>query len=461
MTFGTLIRGILKGTTGFQQFTLVDNLFNVAVNICDKDYYDEITVRNWMREGSKNTSYTKRFKDDKGQDKAFNDTGFLNFLHAHSPSKWTDMQLFYVGKKDNDYGNFIEYDTKDRDVFFKGVLNEFKSIVGSGTPVKAKPFVSGEDDEYLTDHQISIGYLTDHQISNKETSFSGTEIWVAVKNFSIDIEHQGAFHGVMPYNLNKGVKYKYFIPSTTKHDDIERFRKYCEYSSNLEIYFLTEEYDLGPYDIGYTVYEPFGSEKCERKCYYDPIFNNRGALAGRRLIEDARAQEIVDSLNVFVKNDNKYNVLKFRQYMPTDIDGLAKIYADAYKGGHWSENWLPERAVNRLNELCNSNRSIAVVCENEDGKLVGCVICEKNTWYNQKQLEGKELFVDPQYRGQKIGLKLVEQVMNSLAPNEISEFFFWTKKSLKEYYAEMDCHESDDRIIMIRKFERSYYQETI
>jgi N-acetylglutamate synthase-like GNAT family acetyltransferase len=148
-----------------------------------------------------------------------------------------------------------------------------------------------------------------------------------------------------------------------------------------------------------------------------------------------------------------------RKAEQNDLDRLAQIYINAYAGEPWFETWQFEKAKERIAEVLLSSKSLCFIYE-ENSIIMGCSLCMIMTWHTGLQLEGKELFVDPQYQKKGIAGKLVHYVESMTADLGITEFFFWTMRNkyrnnpdkLFNYYKKMGYDIAEERIVMIKKF---------
>ncbi len=103
------------------------------------------------------------------------------------------------------------------------------------------------------------------------------------------------------------------------------------------------------------------------------------------------------------------DVLTIRGISPGDIPDLAQIYCESYKANGADEQWDPESASRLLTKLYRSNPGLSVVAVVNEG-VVGAAFGDIRPWESGKViLEGKELFVHPDWQKLGIGTELLKE----------------------------------------------------
>ena len=124
--FGTMIKGFQKGFKKISQHDLILDVFESAV----EDIWGvnrslpiaRAAAAKWIN--GKNEGYVSYFE---GKD--FNDDGFINFLKTRTGPRWMSIRDEFKNLKNVEI-QFINCETSNIDVFLRGVLQEFKYIVG-------------------------------------------------------------------------------------------------------------------------------------------------------------------------------------------------------------------------------------------------------------------------------------------------------------------------------------------
>jgi hypothetical protein len=93
-------------------------------------------------------------------------------------------------------------------------------------------------------------------IADKEKKLNFNEIWLVSNDLRTEV-NDGVYAGAVIYNLNRGIKYKYFIPKSDINDvRIRQLKTESKNNSNLEFYFLKEDFFFLAPDFDFSIYEP-------------------------------------------------------------------------------------------------------------------------------------------------------------------------------------------------------------
>ena len=95
-----------------------------------------------------------------------------------------------------------------------------------------------------------------------------------------------------------------------------------------------------------------------------------------------------------------------RRMQKTDLDGVIKIEEKAYGEHHWSKDSF-------MNELSNDLARYYSAL-NSDGKLLGYAGC----WQILEEVHITNIAVSPEYRRQKIGERLLRQIIDDCYKNK-------------------------------------------
>lgn len=119
----------------------------------------------------------------------------------------------------------------------------------------------------IANDKILNGVCKEEQLALMERTCSFEEIWLISPDLLTEI-NSGVYAGVVKDNLKKGTKYKYFIPYTEINKTrVEIFRKNCGNSSNLDIYFLSDDFFFLVPKVDFAIYEPMKSITDGKKGY--------------------------------------------------------------------------------------------------------------------------------------------------------------------------------------------------
>lgn len=142
-------------------------------------------------------------------------------------------------------------------------------------------------------------YPLDIQVDKeRDRSILIDEIWIALLNFDIELNPHTMYYRLAPSNMERGVKYTYFVPVSIEKSNVESFRRLCSNNENLKIEFITDDYR--PASVyGTTVYEPNKSPQNGRIAYEDHLFYGMKKTSSFRLHDDV-VEELVQKLRKYI-----------------------------------------------------------------------------------------------------------------------------------------------------------------
>jgi len=103
-------------------------------------------------------------------------------------------------------------------------------------------------------------------------------------------------------------------------------------------------------------------------------------------------------------------MITIRKAERQDIRQLSGIYKAAYDRPQFGENWSLEQAEGLLNFYFNLKTFIGLTAVSGE-RIVGGFFSFTKPWHDGNRLGEGELFVDKEYQNQKIGSKLMLQMM--------------------------------------------------
>ena len=110
-------------------------------------------------------------------------------------------------------------------------------------------------------------------------------------------------------------------------------------------------------------------------------------------------------------NDGRSLVLRVVRDNNRDIPQLAEVYSKAYTAIDVGETWSPKDAMWMLLHIHRLDYSQARLAE-LDGKVVGGIFPKLKPWEGGNVvMHVDEIFVDPEYQGQRIGTLLLEDAV--------------------------------------------------
>lgn len=146
--------------------------------------------------------------------------------------------------------------------------------------------------------------------------------------------------------------------------------------------------------------------------------------------------------------------LELRELGMDDIAKVANVYVKAYSEGAWNEKWVCGDAAQRISEIISSPHCKGGICILNE-KIIGCILFEILTWHTGKQLEIKEIFVNPSFQRKGIGKKLLEYAEIIGKGVGVSELFLWTNRNetLVNFYSQLGYQDDCNTTQFIKKME--------
>lgn len=149
--------------------------------------------------------------------------------------------------------------------------------------------------------------------------------------------------------------------------------------------------------------------------------------------------------------------LLIRQMYASDIPEAAKIFINAYAYEPWNENWTEEDAIARITDYFNypNSRCYVAFLGND---MMGGILCDVLRWHKGKQIEIKELFIQPDIQNKGIGSALFSKMETEAAKECIGEIIFWTDihPKMQSFYTKNGCKILDDNVIMHKNIDILY-----
>ena len=121
-----------------------------------------------------------------------------------------------------------------------------------------------------------------------------------------------------------------------------------------------------------------------------------------------------------------------------DLERIADLYLIAFTEEPYNEQWTKEKYLERVLDIHNITNGYSFYAE-ENGKIIGFMFCQKETWSDGKHLIIEDLAIHPDFRGKGIGSKLVKRAeeiarhnkmigLDLFANKKARAFNFWQKQ---------------------------------
>ena len=91
-----------------------------------------------------------------------------------------------------------------------------------------------------------------------------------------------------------------------------------------------------------------------------------------------------------------------------------RIYAAAFSGEPWFDNWKAENAEIHVREILESEQSYGLEYVKDD-EICGFILGSSMLFSYGRTFEINDLAVDPKYQGKGIGSSLIEEILKEIA----------------------------------------------
>ena len=132
-----------------------------------------------------------------------------------------------------------------------------------------------------------------------------------------------------------------------------------------------------------------------------------------------------------------------------NLERYGEIYAKAFSGEPWNDNWKVEDAIIHVKELLESKHAYGLEYI-IDGKIVGFVLGTSMLFHYGRTFEINDLAVDPQYQKNGIGKQLLEQIKNDVKEQGMTGIHLITSRDgmLPEFYQKHGFKKETEVILM-------------
>ena len=112
----------------------------------------------------------------------------------------------------------------------------------------------------ISDSRIQdIGIIPEHKLAEIESTNIFEEIWVVSNDLSAEV---GQYIDIVPNNLERGIKYKFFYQNTNQNSiRVAQLKRRNNYSTNAEYYPLSNDFFFIVTNLDFTIYNPFSETR--------------------------------------------------------------------------------------------------------------------------------------------------------------------------------------------------------
>ena len=155
-----------------------------------------------------------------------------------------------------------------------------------------QPYQDDSENDYLFETSI----IKDEKLSVVEKNGTFEEIWVVSNDLTTEIEG-GLYSDIVPYNLNRGIKYKIFTPENNMTKmRIETLKRKYHGNDGISFYFLTDDFFFLVSRLDFTIYDPYKNSKTGRQGYIGLDLPDSEELYAARINVDAIASKLLEHI---------------------------------------------------------------------------------------------------------------------------------------------------------------------
>lgn len=157
--------------------------------------------------------------------------------------------------------------------------------------------------DYLFEESI----ISDKKLSEFESSCSCEEIWVVSNDLQTEVDG-GLYAEIVPNNLERGIKYKIFVPKNNLNSiRLEHLKRRNKKPENIKYYLLTDDFFFLVSKLDFTIYDPYKTSATGRKGYIGLDLPDCDVLYAAK-VDDPLVDAIASKLLDYIQKD------KFEQY---------------------------------------------------------------------------------------------------------------------------------------------------
>lgn len=162
----------------------------------------------------------------------------------------------------------------------------------------SQPVQDASSYEYLFKESI----ITDRQLSEMERSCDCEEIWVVSNDLATEIDG-GMYADIVPSNLERGIKYKMFVPKNNLTSiRLESLKRKHKNSRNINYYLLTDDFFFLVSKLDFTIYDPYKTSATGRQGYIGLDLPDSDELYAAKIGDDL-VDAIASKLLEYIQNE--------------------------------------------------------------------------------------------------------------------------------------------------------------
>lgn len=182
-------------------------------------------------------------------------------------------------------------------MYRKLILKDIEKII---FPRFEVAFSQGPHDARNYDYLFEESIISDKKLSEFERTCSCEEIWVVSNDLETEVDG-GLYAEVVPFNLERGIKYKMFVPKNHLTSiRLEQIKRKNGNSENIKYYLLTDDFFFLVSKLDFTIYDPYKTSATGRRGYIGLDLPDCEELYAAR-IEDPLIDAIASKLLEYIQ----------------------------------------------------------------------------------------------------------------------------------------------------------------
>jgi aminoglycoside 6'-N-acetyltransferase I len=143
-------------------------------------------------------------------------------------------------------------------------------------------------------------------------------------------------------------------------------------------------------------------------------------------------------------------MIEIREFQKEDINQCSDLFLKVFTREPWNDQWESfESAQEYLTEFI-VNPSFSGFIASENGRIIGVCFGHKRSYWQGREFEIDEMYVDTDAQGKGVGTKLICYAKGQLDKQGIKNFVLMTGKDLpaEKFYIKNGFYRNESMILM-------------
>ena len=143
-------------------------------------------------------------------------------------------------------------------------------------------------------------------------------------------------------------------------------------------------------------------------------------------------------------------MIEIREFLKEDMNECTNLFLKVFSGEPWNDKWESfDSAKKYLTEFIE-NPLFKGFIASENGRIIGVCFGHTRSYWQGKEFQIDEMYVDAELQGKGVGTKLICYVKDDLHKQGIKDFVLITGKDLpaEEFYIKNGFYRNESIILM-------------